>query len=119
MCRFVLAAALLAGASFPAFATTTVTKGTLTVVISPSALALLMNGQNPAFVNAACSAPASTVVASLSTTGGDGSAVMFGITGGDTTDFTISGSSVVVGQNGISSSDCGQSETLTVSASQN
>jgi hypothetical protein len=37
---------------------------------------------------------------------------------GDTTDFVLSGSNVVVGPNGITLADCGMTETVTVTATQ-
>jgi hypothetical protein len=103
-------------APLAANAATTVTTGTLTVVISPPPLALMLN---PSTASEACAVPAGTVVSTLSTTGGDGNAVTYSLTGGDTTDFAVSGSNIVVGSSGIAAADCGKTETVAVSASQN
>jgi hypothetical protein len=66
----------------------------------------------------ACNAPAGTVVAAITTTGGDGNTATFTATGGDTTDFAVSGSNVVVGPNGIAAADCGKTNNLTITATQ-
>ena len=89
--------------------------GTLTVVLGPPALAMVINPSN---VNEVCAVPQGTVVSQLSTVGGDGNPVAFSITGGDSTDFAISGSNVIIGPNGITAANCGQTEAVTVSASQ-
>lgn len=117
MRKLLLAAtAVLALGLGQAYASTTVTTGTLTVVISPNPLALVFNPSNP---TEACAVAAGTVVSALSTTGGDGNAATFAITAGDSADFAISGSNVVVGPSGISAANCGTSQNITVSASQN
>jgi hypothetical protein len=89
--------------------------GTLTVVVAPPALAMVINPSN---VNEACEVPAGAVVSQLSATGGDGNPVTFSISGGDTTDFAINGANVVVGPNGIAKANCGASQSVTVTASQ-
>jgi hypothetical protein len=73
----------------------------------------------PAAPSIGCTTPAGTVVSTLSVTGGDGNPVSYSITGGDTTDFVLSGTSIVVASGGITSPDCGKSESVTVTATQN
>jgi hypothetical protein len=77
----------------------------------------------PAAPTVLCNAPAGTVVAALSTTGGDGNAVTYTATGGDTADFAVNGTNVVVGPNGIAAANCppaGQTttENVTIQATQ-
>ena len=77
----------------------------------------------PAAPTVSCNAPAGTVLSALSTTGGDGNAVAYTATGGDTADFTVNGTNVVVGPNGIAAANCppaGQTttENLTITATQ-
>jgi len=77
----------------------------------------------PAAPTVPCNAPAGTVLSALSTTGGDGNAVAYTATGGDTADFTVNGTNVVVGPNGIAAANCppaGQTttENLTITATQ-
>jgi hypothetical protein len=115
--RNIAAITVVAGLSLaPLAAVAGSVSGTLTVVVAPPALAMVINPSN---VDEACAVPEGTVVSQLSTTGGDGNPVTFSLTGGDTTDFAISGSNVVVGPNGIATADCGQTEAVTVTASQN
>ncbi len=91
--------------------------GTLTIVIAPPALALVINPSN---VGEACEVPAGTVVSQLSISGGDGNPVTFALTpvNKNATDFVISGSNVVVGANGIAAADCGETEAFAITASQ-
>ena len=72
----------------------------------------------PTAPTVACTAAPGTVVATLSTTGGDGSPASFTATGGDTDDFAVSGSNVVVGPNGVAAASCGATENLSVAATQ-
>jgi hypothetical protein len=71
----------------------------------------------PATPTIACSTPAGTVVSALSVTGGDGNAVTWSLAG-DTTDFALSGSNLVVSSGGITSADSGKTDTVTVTATQ-
>ena len=87
--------------------------GTLSVVIQ-SPLAIVFT---PAAPTISCSTAVGTVVTAISTTGGDGNAVTYTISG-DTTDFALSGSNIVVASGGITSADCGKTEAITVGASQ-
>jgi hypothetical protein len=64
-----------------------------------------------------CGVAPGSVVQTLGTLGGDGNAVTWSIAG-DTTDFVLSGSSVVVGPNGVSTASCGQTKTVTATATQ-
>ena len=66
----------------------------------------------------ACNAAPGTFVSAVSVTGGDGNPMTYTASGGDTGDFAISGSNVVVGANGIAAAHCGQTMNVTVSASQ-
>jgi hypothetical protein len=80
---------------------------------------------NPALValalafgaSVACNAPPGTVVARMLISGGDGKPVSYAITG-DTADFRIRGSVVVVGYTGINPTHCGSNRTITVTANQ-
>jgi hypothetical protein len=65
----------------------------------------------------ACNSPPGTVVARLLPTGGDGKAITFSIVG-DTADFRIRGTVIVVNVNGIDPTHCGSTRTVTVTASQ-
>jgi len=65
----------------------------------------------PATPTIACSTSAGTVVSALSVTGGDGNAVTWSLAG-DTTDFALSGSNLVVASGGITSADCAGKPTL-------
>ena len=77
--------------------------------------ALSANPQNP---TVACNAAPGTAISALSTTGGDGNPVAYTATAGDTSDFTTSGSNVVVGPNGINPNNCGKTNSLTITATQ-
>ena len=73
----------------------------------------------PAAPTVSCNAPAGTVLSAASTTGGDGNASTFTATGGDTADFRLRPSGViVVGPNGISPANCGTNQSLTITATQ-
>ena len=72
---------------------------------------------SPATPTIACSTSAGTVVSALSMTGGDGNAVTWSLAG-DTTDFALNGSNLVVASGGITSADCGKTDTVTVTATQ-
>jgi len=65
-----------------------------------------------------CDAPAGTVVARILMSGGDGKPISYAITGGDSADFRLRGSTIVVGTNGISPANCGTNQKLTVTATQ-
>lgn len=72
----------------------------------------------PAKPSMACTSAPGTVVSGLSVTGGDGNAVTYTATAGDTGDFAVSGTNVVVGANGIAAASCGTTPTVTLTASQ-
>ena len=92
------------------------TPGTLTISISPApGLSQVLNPANP---TAACLLAAGTVISQLSTIGGDGNPVTYALTSGDTTDFAVNGSTVVVGPAGIALANCGKVETAVVTPSQ-
>ena len=67
----------------------------------------------------ACDAPPGTVVARLLPSGSDGNPMTYRITGGDSADFRIRGTVVVVGTAGIDPTHCGSNRTLSVTATQN
>jgi hypothetical protein len=68
----------------------------------------------------ACDAPSGSVIGRIIASGGDGKPVTFVATGGDTADFRVRPSGVVVvGKNGIDPRHCGSNQLLTVTASQN
>jgi len=111
---FALLAIAMAGHAFAGSVTLSVPitiQAPLNIVVTPPA---------PSIV---CNALAGTVVAGLSATGGDGNTSTYSATGGDTADFGVSGSNIVVGANGIAAANCpavGQTnvENLTVKADQ-
>ena len=72
----------------------------------------------PAAPTVPCNAPAGTVLSAASTTGGDGNASTFTATGGDTADFAVQGTNIVVGTNGINPANCGTTQNLTIQATQ-
>ncbi len=65
----------------------------------------------------ACSAPAGTLVMAFQASGGDGNTITYSLTG-DTTDFAISGTNVVVGSSGIAPANCGMPNAVAVTATQ-
>ncbi|HUC70362.1 MAG TPA: hypothetical protein VMS01_04140 [Stellaceae bacterium] len=93
--RLFLAATLFAGAAMPAFAGSLVS-GDLHIVVTPPALGLVLpNG------TLQCPVPGGTVVATVSTFGGDGTAVTYSMGAGSTgtddlTDFVIGPATGVV-----------------------
>jgi hypothetical protein len=91
--------------------------GSATATLSITVQAPLAVVFTPSSPTEACSTAAGAVVSALSVTGGDGKAVTWSISG-DTTDFALSGSNLVVGPNGIASADCGKVNTVTVTATQ-
>lgn len=120
MMRFVLKLVvllILAGPAVAATATQTVTS-TLTIVIN-APLAISFSPANPT-IN--CNAAAGTVVSAISQSGGDANPVTVSISG-DTTDFALSATTlpanVIVGTNGIAAADCGKTNTVTITATQN
>jgi hypothetical protein len=68
----------------------------------------------------ACNATPGTVVGSVLSTLGNGHPITFSLTGGDTTDFVVSGTRVVVAPGGITLHGCPgpNTTTVTVQASQ-
>ena len=89
---------------------------TLSITVQPASAPLTISF-SPLNPTEACTVAAGTVVSTVSTSGGDGNPVTLSMTG-DTTDFVLSGSNVVVGPNGITLADCGMTETVTVTATQ-
>ena len=66
-----------------------------------------------------CDAPPGTVLGRIITSGGDGKSITFTPRGGDTADFAIRPSGVVVvGKTGINPARCGTDQKLTVQATQ-
>ena len=90
--------------------------GTLSITVSPPALALIIN---PSSATEACTAAAGSAVSQASVTGGDGNAVAFSMTG-DTTDFVISSTTgaVTVAPGGIVSADCNHAYSNVITATQ-
>ena len=82
-------------------ATTLSVKGTLTITIT-APLTIAFSPPNP---SVACLAPPGTVVATMVPSGGDNTTITWALAG-DTTDFAISGTNLVVGPNGIAASTC-------------
>jgi hypothetical protein len=113
---FPLAAALLLGA--PAAPISSAWAGSVTGTLPITIQAPLAVVFTPAEGMIACNAPAGAVVSAISVTGGDGNPATFTASGGDTSDFAVSGSNVVVGANGIAAAHCGQTLNVTVGASQ-
>jgi hypothetical protein len=88
---------------------------TLSIVIQSS----LVMTFTPAAPTIPCNAAAGTVVASFVLSGGDGNTVPTSPTlAGDTTDFAISGTNIVVGPSGIAAANCGRTVSVTVTATQ-
>jgi hypothetical protein len=108
-----LLAAVVLGMSAAAAAAGTTT-ATLTITVQAPFQVVF----TPAAPTIPCNAAAGSVVAGLSTTGGDGNAPTFAATAGDTSDFAVSGTNVVVGTNGIAQANCGKTSNLTITATQ-
>src|SRR5271163_2850975 len=92
--------------------------GTLSITVSPPALALVLS---PSSATEACNVAAGTVIPAISVTGGDGNAITLSMTG-DMTDFSLSSTTppanVVVASGGITSADCAKSFTNIITATQ-
>jgi hypothetical protein len=73
---------------------------------------------SPSAPQIACNAPAGTTVSTLTANGGDGTAISWSLSG-DTGDFVMSGNNLVAGSNGIASGNCGSTQNVTITASQN
>jgi hypothetical protein len=65
-----------------------------------------------------CTTAPGSVVSALSATGGNGKPVGYSITGGNSTDFALNGTNVVVGPNGIATATCGSTAIVTITATQ-
>jgi hypothetical protein len=114
--RIILAALLIAAIPLAAHAASV--SGSMSITVQPQALALVIT---PASATIACNAAAGTVVSTLSTIGGDGNTIMYAVTGVSNGDFVIGGASsnqIIVGPNGIATADCGKTQNVTVTASQ-
>jgi hypothetical protein len=72
---------------------------------------------SPASPTVLCAAAPGTTVSTIGTSGGDGNSITLSISG-DTTDFDLSGTNIVVGPNGITTPDCGQVDIVTVTGTQ-
>jgi hypothetical protein len=66
----------------------------------------------------ACNSPPGTVVARLLPSGGDGKPILYKLTGGDTADFRVRGTVIVVGLNGFNPAHCGTTVSIAVTATQ-
>jgi hypothetical protein len=80
-------------------------------MLTAAALTLLFSASVP------CDAPPGTVVAVLKS-GGNGNPITYQIIGGDSADFRVRGTVIVVGLNAIDPSHCGSTQSLTVTATQ-
>jgi uncharacterized protein (UPF0333 family) len=109
-----LLAAVLAAA--PTGASAGSVSGTLSITVSPPALALILNPSN---ATETCTVAGGTLVSTASTTGGDGNAITFSMTG-NTTDFLINSSTgvVTVAVAGVALADCGKTYANVVTATQ-
>ncbi len=86
--------------SFPALAASTTSSVNITIT-SPAAVPLAI-AFTPAAPSKDCTtSPAGTLVATLSTTGGNGAAVTWSALTGDTADFALSGNTIIVGPSGL------------------
>jgi len=110
-----LAVALLCCALAAASTSARAASATATLLIT--VLPPLSVSFSPASPSIGCGAAPGTVVAAVATAGGDGNAVSLAIAG-DTGDFALSGSNVVVGPNGVAPANCGKTNSVTVSATQ-
>lgn len=109
--RFLLLGLLLL--PLQAWAANTVSQ-TLSIVVQGNFVLVV----NPSSASLACAAAPGTIVASMTTSGGDGNAITFTLTGNNTTDFVISGKNVVVAPAGIVPANCGKTWADTLTASQ-
>jgi hypothetical protein len=100
-----------------AAASTSARAASATATLSITVLPPLSVAFSPASPSIGCGAAPGTVVAAVATAGGDGNGVSLAISG-DTGDFTLSGSNVVVGPNGVAPANCGKTNAVTVSATQ-
>ncbi len=91
--------------------------GSATATLSITVQAPLAIVVTPPSATEACGTAPGTVVTALSITGGNGNPVTWSISG-DTTDFALSGSTVVVGPSGIALTDCGKVNHVVVMATQ-
>jgi hypothetical protein len=67
----------------------------------------------------ACDLPPGAVVGRVLMSVGNGNGITFAVKGGDTADFRLRPSGViVVGPNGISPANCGTNQSLTITATQ-
>jgi hypothetical protein len=64
-----------------------------------------------------CNAAPGSYIASVYTSGGDGTAITLQITG-DTADFALDGMDLVVGKSGISPRHCGTNQAVSITATQ-
>jgi hypothetical protein len=65
-----------------------------------------------------CLASPGTLVGHLVTNGGGSNPIVYALTGGDIGDFAIKANTIVVGKSGIARAHCGQTQTVTASATQ-
>jgi hypothetical protein len=86
----------------------------LTVTIS----APLSISASPSAPTVGCNAAPGSTVSTITPNGGDGTAISWALSG-DTGDFAMSGNSLVVGANGIAAANCGGTQNVTITASQN
>jgi hypothetical protein len=110
-----VAVALLAG---PAVAASVTLDIPITIQAPPK---IVLTPPNPTVL---CTAAPATVVSGLGLTGGDGNPATYTAIGGDTTDFGVSGTNLVVGPSGIAAANCPQPgqpnnvEIITIQANQ-
>jgi hypothetical protein len=120
--KSIAAAVLVALASLPAVAQSQAASVTATASITitpappPPLAGPFFNPPSP--VTVACNAAPGSFVTAISTTGGDSNPVTYTLGTGDTGDFAISGSNLVVGPNGINLNNCGKTNTVQVVATQ-
>jgi hypothetical protein len=112
MSRFLAPLLLVGLLASPAFAGSV--SNTLSITIQPPLQIVF----TPAKPSIACDSAPGTVVSALSVTGGDGNAVTYTASAGDTGDFAVSGVNVVVGAKGIAAATCGTTPTVTITANQ-
>jgi hypothetical protein len=79
--------------------------------LAAAALSLMFGATVP------CNAPPGTVVARMLMSGGDGNPIGYTISG-DTADFRIRGSVIVVGLAGLDPTHCNSTRSVTVKATQ-